>query len=905
MMADPTGGFASASTATAALQNNVAVLLLRQRPATPPSGMADGRAGPGVGGGDAERRADVANAVRRLRRAIALSSAGDAPAAAGGGRDDRGLVWYHRRLLAGARAGSAGATPTSAAPTSMVGSGQLRPLHSLSNSHSSGGDQGQGGLLSRGSHHSSAGSLGSLGSLEREGEALPSHRLYGGSAGAAAVLGAGPSPRVGRRARSMSFPVPGADRPEAPPFPSRSSSSGAAASSFSGLPALPLMEAEEAGQQGAPVGEMPSSSPRAARNLTRPRSVSFFLPPPPLTPAPGSPVPGLPPSGLSASASASASSDPPSPPRPSGALMPADRMRRQEFRESREKSRRGAIVADVVTQPVFHVPVADEVTPLGLEYVARYVSVALPGPGFGAGGHGRRTGGEWVRAVKGRAGTGGDGRGEPRGEGAAPDADVVAAARINLANLLYCGLLGAQEYEDSGGKDGTSRRRGSSTSDDDEEEEEKKDHTDAVPEAKTSAGAGEMEQGGACDEERRLGASLALLQEASQGAQSSTLRAVANLNAGVVLYRRNRLRDSMAAFAEARKLLAGDGPSECEKFLDLPHYSYLKTGALLNIATVAVRLGDVQSASEAADEIDGGTKKPRAVGAYRPPRGLSGSSAASLKPLPSHIRRRIQWLRSVSTHHVRSLILVRQAATAVNEREEVDNATAVLDGYNSLLAASRKELGHTHPIVGSILCYRGDALFELRRLHPAMLSYLAALKVMESHTGSPDPPRRSDRMMYSKIWYGIARALHDREEFPDALRAYQRTLELQISLTGGSDVSVSVVQTFCNVGRVRHALGDIEGSLEVHRRVVRIATALAGGRVGHPFVAARLRALGNLLVEAGRPAEAVQAYSEAARGTGEVCVGYQDEDVDGTDEARQSARVLGSAGLADPSAAAA
>ena len=44
---------------------------------------------------------------------------------------------------------------------------------------------------------------------------------------------------------------------------------------------------------------------------------------------------------------------------------------------------------------------------------------------------------------------------------------------------------------------------------------------------------------------------------------------------------------------------------------------------------------------------------------------------------------------------------------------------------------------------------------------------------------------------------------------------------------------------------------------------------------------------------------------EAARGTGEVCVGYQDEDVDGTDEARQSARVLGSAGLADPGAAAA
>ena len=186
-----------------------------------------------------------------------------------------------------------------------------------------------------------------------------------------------------------------------------------------------------------------------------------------------------------------------------------------------------------------------------------------------------------------------------------------------------------------------------------------------------------------------------------------------------------------------------------------------------------------------------------------------------------------------------------------------------------------------------------------------MLSYLTALKVMECHTGTPDPTRRSDRLIYSRIWYGIGRTLHDREEFPDALRAYQRTLELQTSLSGGSDVCVNVVQTLCNVGRVRHALGDVDGSLEVHRRVVRIATALTGGRTGHPFVAGRLRALGNLLVEAGRPAEAVRAYTEAARSTGEVCTRFNEEDVDGTESARQSSRVLARAGLAPPCAAAA
>ena len=207
------------------------------------------------------------------------------------------------------------------------------------------------------------------------------------------------------------------------------------------------------------------------------------------------------------------------------------------------------------------------------------------------------------------------------------------------------------------------------------------------------------------------------------------------------------------------------------------------------------------------------------------------------------------------------------------------------------------------PVRSWVTLTRGDALFDKQQLHPAMLSYLAALKVMESHTGTPDPTRRSDRLTYSRIWYGVARTLHDREEFTDALRAYQRTLELQTSLAGGSDVCVNVVQTLCNVGRVRHALGDIDGSLEVHRRVVRIAMALMGGRTGHPFVAARLRALGNLLVEAGRPAEAVQVYAEAARSTGDVYVGFQEEDVDGTENARQSARVLARAGLPDPCAA--
>mmetsp|Transcript_16311 Transcript_16311/g.46846 ORF Transcript_16311/g.46846 Transcript_16311/m.46846 type:complete len:531 (+) Transcript_16311:90-1682(+) len=525
-----------------------------------------------------------------------------------------------------------------------------------------------------------------------------------------------------------------------------------------------------------------------------------------------------------------------------------------------------------------------------------YISMVLPKSGGGSGFGGRRKGGEWAQAVR-----NGSASAKIDKEGESCIDDIAASARINLAIVLYYGYVGARDLHAI--SDNTMIAEHVSEDD----EEEKKDAS-SLGQNDAERGA-ENEFDDTCDEDKRLELALALLQEAAEVTTSPVLRAVANVNAGVVMFRRNKVRDAFSTFQKAKECVENieDDAAKCGKHLDLPHPTYLRSSTLLNVATLAVRLGDLDMASSAATEIDGGGVNPSNSGAYRAPRGGPGARPQFIKPPPTHIRRRIRWLQSVSSHHVRSLIQLRRPPGSDSDSDTGGNGqgkpTSILDSYNTLLASARKELGHSHPVVGSILYHRGDALFDKQQLHPAMLSYLAALKVMESHTGTPDPTRRSDRLTYSRIWYGVARTLHDREEFTDALRAYQRTLELQTSLAGGSDVCVNVVQTLCNVGRVRHALGDIDGALEVHRRVVRIATALTGGRTGHPFVAARLRALGNLLVEAGRPAEAVRVYAEAARSTGEVCVGFREEEVDGTESARQSARVLARAGLPDPCAA--
>jgi len=226
--------------------------------------------------------------------------------------------------------------------------------------------------------------------------------------------------------------------------------------------------------------------------------------------------------------------------------------------------------------------------------------------------------------------------------------------------------------------------------------------------------------------------------------------------------------------------------------------------------------------------------------------------------------------------------------------------------YRDFLAKARHELGHDHMHVATILSFKGTTLFEQRKLHHAMLAQLASLRIHESRHGTTATTRteynRNHYEEMSRIMYSVARTLHDREEYRDALRMYSRALEYQKLLSGGK-VSFDGITTMCNLARIHHVIGDIDASLEINYKIVTHAKYLAGTSQ-HPFVADRLLVLGNVLVEAGKMDEAVRSFAEVARINGEESLASYTPaspyDVDG-----RAAASLAKAGLQHPCAASA
>ena len=116
----------------------------------------------------------------------------------------------------------------------------------------------------------------------------------------------------------------------------------------------------------------------------------------------------------------------------------------------------------------------------------------------------------------------------------------------------------------------------------------------------------------------------------------------------------------------------------------------------------------------------------------------------------------------------------------------------------------------------------------------------------------------------ARILYAVARVLHDREDYHDALHMYQRALVCQCSLAGDKP-SLSIITTLCNISRVHHLCGEIDEALATNKEVLKLATKLVGGKMDHPFLIHRLKVEGNILIEAGRIEDAMSTFINAAR----------------------------------------
>ncbi|KAL3809036.1 hypothetical protein ACHAXA_004539 [Cyclostephanos tholiformis] len=367
------------------------------------------------------------------------------------------------------------------------------------------------------------------------------------------------------------------------------------------------------------------------------------------------------------------------------------------------------------------------------------------------------------------------------------------------------------------------------------------------------------------------------------------LEAVVHSNIGTVRYRLNRVRDSLASYEAAEAALEGDvrsvsceegrniddissvaasedgddsrGLSESHSDDRFPPRDYLLLVVRLNMSRVLLRLNRPEDASKYRDMIctDGSRPHNRKDTLRRSRSSHAAASPVITKAMVAYehdVVRRINWLRSVAEHYIAGLI---HESTG-----EPSGYKEAWHHYNRLLSLARVKLDHRHAYICALLERRGSVLFEQRKLQCSMLSYLACLKILEHQQSKGSNVFNGADL--SRILYAVARVLHDKEEYHDALHMYKRALTYQRAIAADSRrPSLDVITTLCNISRVHHLSGEVEAALVANREVLDLTLILVGGKADHPFLIHRLKVEGNILVEAGRLEEAMKTFVDAAR----------------------------------------
>jgi tetratricopeptide (TPR) repeat protein len=370
------------------------------------------------------------------------------------------------------------------------------------------------------------------------------------------------------------------------------------------------------------------------------------------------------------------------------------------------------------------------------------------------------------------------------------------------------------------------------------------------------------------------------------------LEVVGRLNFGTVLFRMKKVRDALSSFESAKLKLeemrdcdANVNRNTLESDIDLPfihneHHphddnrspsnEYLLLVVRASLSRISLRLNDPDNAEKICKLISDETKPHkknnsrilRATshgfgGGFARSDSFSGTTSAvnsAAIAYQHNLERRQKWLSSVAEYYLTGL--VHEA------RGEAEDYKSAVSHYNHLLSLARVKLDHRHPYICSLLERRGAVLFEQRKLQCSMLSYLACLKILEHQQVTKSIAFQEVDL--ARILYAVARVLHDKEEYHDALYMYQRALACQRGLAAGRP-SLDVITTLCNISRVHHLSGEIDEALATNKEVLRLATMLVGGKMDHPFLIHRLKVEGNILIEAGRLEDAMNTFIDAAR----------------------------------------
>jgi len=361
---------------------------------------------------------------------------------------------------------------------------------------------------------------------------------------------------------------------------------------------------------------------------------------------------------------------------------------------------------------------------------------------------------------------------------------------------------------------------------------------------------------------------------------NSSLMAIAHNNMGILKFCCNRPGEALAEFDQARRLA-----EQCNNTSTYPrariksqhgttpvlNIDYLNLAILLNQTRACIRLNDTMRSSALIPKL--------AV--------LTLPRATSQSPLCPQLQQRSKFLLYCAKCYTTGLFHQRQ-----------EHYIQALEEYNAMLAFTRKELGHNHIHVATVLEKKGNVLFEQRKCQTAMLSYLASLRIYENQISSQacQQGNRDEKSNFwlerSRILYLIGRTLHDREEISDALRYYQRAIRIREEIGSKENGSESIM-ILCNIGRIFHMLGNLTSALRTNLQLVEMASEMVGGGEAasrHDFVRNRYLVLGNLYVEMGKLEEAMETFAMVARG-GNAMTSF--DDIDTSTYAVRAAERLG------------
>lgn len=311
------------------------------------------------------------------------------------------------------------------------------------------------------------------------------------------------------------------------------------------------------------------------------------------------------------------------------------------------------------------------------------------------------------------------------------------------------------------------------------------------------------------------------------------LIAIAHSNIGILRFMQHKTRAAIQNFSRATSILSESmhrgfrHPQHPWSSTKLP-MDYLKLTIMLNHVHVAIRAKD-NNAKQQYDLL------------------LSTVHQVSDKSFY-----RVKWMIALSKHFTKGLL--HQYEEHYNEAFEC---------YNKMLCTARKEWGHNHKHVATILEHKGTVQFDQKKYQNAMLSYLASWKIYQ-HAGCP--------LDESRLLYSIGRTLHDREEFSDALAMYQKSMALREKVDCQSKrMKIDSIEILCNICRVHHIMGALQEALEVNLKIIQLAREMVGANndmsSNHAFVRNRMMILGNLYVEMGQLSNAMEVFSQVARGS--------------------------------------